>query len=112
MGWSIINFETSRKEKPIEEFLKRQSGSTKAKIVHNVRLLKQYGNQITAPRSKQLEKNLFELRIRGKQELRILYSFKGRNVLLLHIFKKQTQKTPRKELEVAYKRRKIMIDNV
>ena|SRR3990172_7291303 len=110
MPWKVINFETARGEKPIEEFINRQQASTKAKIIHNIRLLKQYGNLLGMPRSKRLDKNLFELRIRGKQELRIFYCFKERDVLFLHIFKKQTQKTPQKELQIAYHRMKIMID--
>lgn len=42
--------------------------------------------------------------IRSKQEIRIIYCFKNRNIYLLHAFKKQTQKTPRKEIETALKR--------
>jgi len=47
---------------------------------------------------------LSELRIRGKEELHIVYCFKNQAIYLLHAFKKQTQKTPQKELETAQKR--------
>ena len=56
------------------------------------------------PHSKQLAKGLYELRVRGKEEVRILYCFKKKDIYLLHGFKKQTQKTPGKEIEIALKR--------
>jgi len=60
------------------------------------------------PHSKQLTKGLYELRIRGKEEIRILYCFKEKDVYLLHGFKKQTQKTPSKEIAIALKRIRLL----
>lgn len=104
MSWNIITFETPRGEKPVDDFFKTQSTQTQSKTIHLINLLELYGNTLGMPHSKRLDKNLFELRIRGKQEIRILYCFKKGEILLLHAFKKQTQKTPRKELETALKR--------
>lgn len=104
MTWNVITFETPRGEKPIDEFFKKQSFQTQSKITHLLDLLELHGSTLGMPHSKRLDKNLFELRIRGKQELRILYCFQKRDVMLLHVFKKQTQKTPRKEIETALKR--------
>lgn len=56
------------------------------------------------PHSKKLTTDLYELRIRGKQETRIIYGFIKNNIYLLHAFKKQKQQTPRKEIETALKR--------
>lgn len=56
------------------------------------------------PHAKQLDSGLYELRVRGKEEIRVLYGFKQKTIYLLHAFKKQTQKTPRKEIETAVKR--------
>lgn len=104
MGWNIVTFETARGEKPVDDSFKEQSSQTQSKIIHLLDLLELYGNTLGMPHSKRLGKNLFELRIRGKQELRILYCFQKRNIILLNAFKKQTQKTPRKEIEIALKR--------
>lgn len=38
------------------------------------------------------------------EELRIFYAFKERIIYLLHGFRKQTQKTPQKELDTALTR--------
>lgn len=85
--------------------LKKQQSQAQSKIIHNVRLLKQYGNMLGLPHSKALGEGLYELRIRGKEEIRIIYCFhQNRTIYLLHAFKKQTQKLPLKEFELASKR--------
>ena len=109
MDWSIETFETSGGEKPVYEFIKNQQPQAKAKIAHSAKLLRTYGNRLSLPHSKSLGLGLYELRIRGKEELRILYCFtSGRTIYLLHGFKKQTQKAPQKELEVALQRMKVL----
>lgn len=105
--WRILTYETKSGKKPIDEFIKKQQPQTKSKIVHNVRLLRQYGNLLGFPHSKVLGKGLYELRIRGKEELRIFYCFaRQRTICLLHVFKKQTQQTPHKDLDIALFRMK------
>lgn len=104
MAWNIILFESNRGEKPVEEFTYSLDELTIPKINHHVRLLIRFGPWLGMPYSKKLTNSLYELRIRGKQEIRIIYSFKGRNIYLLHAFKKQTQKIPNKEIKIAQKR--------
>lgn len=106
MSWNVYTIQTLRGERPVDEFIKRQQPRARSKIIHNVRLLRQYGNTLGMPRVKMLGAGLYELRIRGKEELRIFFCFKQRDIYLLHGFKKQTQKTPAKELDVAMKRMK------
>ncbi|MEK9207827.1 MAG: type II toxin-antitoxin system RelE/ParE family toxin [Patescibacteria group bacterium] len=104
MDWEIKTYETARGEKPVDEFLKKLSPKTKARLTHLFDLLNTYGNMLRMTYSKRIDKNLYELRIRGIQEIRVFYCFRGRRIILLHAFRKQTQKTPRKEIEVALKR--------
>ena len=105
--WTILTYETIRGEKPVDQFIKKQQAQARSKIIHNVRLLRQYGNLLGLPHSKALNKGLHELRIRGREELRIFYCFtKQKTVYLLHAFKKQKQQTPQKELEIALSRMK------
>ena len=105
--WSILTYETGRGEKPVDEFIKKQQSQARSKIVHNVRLLREYGNMLGLPHSKALGGGLYELRIRGKEELRIFYCFtQKKTIYLLHALKKQTQQTPKKDLELALLRLK------
>ncbi len=104
--WTILTFETKSGEKPVDLFIKKQQPQARSKIIHNVRLLQEYGNMLGMPHSKMLGRGLCELRIRGKEELRIFYFFRQRTIYLLHGFKKQKQQTPKKELELALLRMK------
>ncbi len=104
MEWKILEYETSRGERPVAEFIKNQQPQAIAKIAHLIDLLEIHGNLLGMPHAKQLEQNLYELRVRGKEEIRIIYGFVGKTIYLLSGFKKQKQKTPRKEIETAKQR--------
>ena len=105
--WTVETFETGN-DKPVDEFIKKQQPQAKAKIIHSIKLLEQHGSKLGMPHSKALGSGIYELRIRGKEELRFFYLFKRRTIYLLHGFKKQTQKTPQKELRLAYQRMKSL----
>lgn len=104
MVWNVLFFETKRGEKPIEKFIKSLDKPSIAKAIHIIDLLEKYGSNLSMPHSRKLNANLYELRVRGKQEIRILYVFVKKDLYLLHAFKKQTQKTPQKEINLAMKR--------
>ncbi len=102
--WEVIAFESTRGEMPVEEFIRSLDESAISKISHGSDLLEKHGPILGMPHSKKLTQDLYELRIRGKQEIRIIYGFIGKKIYLLHGFKKKTQKTPAKEIEIAQKR--------
>ncbi len=104
MEWKILEYETARKERPVAEFIKNQQPQAIAKIAHLIDLLEIHGSFLGMPHTKRLEPNLYELRVRGKEEIRIIYGFVGRTIYLLSGFKKQKQKTPRKEIDTAKQR--------
>ena len=107
--WTILTFETSSGGKIVDEFIKSQQPQARAKISHTIKLLRQHGNNLGMPHSKALGSGLYELRIRGKEELRILYCFTSqRTIYLLHAFKKKTIETPNKELDLAAQRMKSL----
>ena len=108
MAWKIYFFQTARGEKIVKEFIKNLDGKVIGKISQNLDLLKTHSPFLGMPYSKKLSKEINELRIRGREEIRILYTFSKNNIYLLHAFKKKTQKTPKKELKVAEERKKIL----
>ena len=55
------------------------------------------------PYSRQIQTNLYELGISGKQEIRVFYCFHNNQIYLLHAFIKKTQKTPHREIDTAQK---------
>lgn len=60
------------------------------------------------PYVKHLEGKLWEMRLKGRDGIaRSLYvTATGRRVVVVHSFIKKTQKTPRREIEIALKRAK------
>lgn len=75
-----------------------------AKSSKQIKLLATFGHRLGMPYSKQISRNLFELRIRGKQEIRIFYCFHQNQAVILHFFIKKSQKTPHREIETALNR--------
>lgn len=108
MTWKIILFELKRGEKPVEEFINSLNDTTTAKIAHTLDLLQKYGYRMGMPHSKKIDRDLFELRIKGSEEVRIFYAFKNNRIVLIHGFKKKTQKTPAREIDMALKRLKSL----
>ncbi|MBU0998039.1 type II toxin-antitoxin system RelE/ParE family toxin [Patescibacteria group bacterium] len=100
----VFLYETRRGEKPIESFISKLNTETIAKVAHTIDLLEKHGYKLGLPHSKGLTKNLYELRVRGKEEVRIIYTFKSNSVYLLHAFKKKSRKTPKKEISTAINR--------
>lgn len=59
------------------------------------------------PHAKKVSKELFEIRIKMQGEYRGFYAYIGKlNIIILHFFRKKTQKTPTKNLELATRRYK------
>lgn len=95
----VHNFDDS-----IDEFIKSLEESTIAKVLRTIELLEEYGPHLGMPHAKKVENNLFELRIRGQQEIRIFYTFHKSSAILVHGYMKKSQKTPKNELKIALKR--------
>lgn len=104
MNWEILFFETARGEKVVKEFIKTLDDSTVSKISNEIDLLETHGSFLVMPHSKKITRDLYELRIRGRQEVRIIYGFVKKNIYLLHIILKKTEKTPSKEIKTAEQR--------
>lgn len=65
-------------------------------------------DRVREPHVKHLEGPLWEIRVKGKDGIaRALYVVaQGRRVIVVRVFAKKTQKTPRREIEIALKRAK------
>ena len=106
MSWNITFFKNSRGEEIVKNDIRSFEKATISKIGHLLDLLRYKGPFLLAPYSKKMANNLFELRIRGFQEVRIFYTFKHDSVHVLHVFQKKSQKTPIKEIKTAEERLK------
>ena len=94
--------------KNVEKFISSLDDKTVAKVLRTVDLLEQFGNRLGLPHSKKINRGLFELRVRGKREVRIFYVFKHNHAILIHGFVKKSQKTPQKELRLAKQKMRLI----
>jgi phage-related protein len=72
--------------------------------------MKQFGPNLGMPHSRAMGGGLFELRLKGADGIaRVFYCVvrEGR-IVMLHCFTKKTQATPKRELEIAKRRKKEM----
>jgi phage-related protein len=71
-------------------------------------LLMEFGLELHMPHSRAMGEGVFELRPRGREGIaRVYYCTKiGRRIVILHSFVKKTDKTPRRELDLARARKK------
>lgn len=90
----------------IEDFILSLEKSTIAKVLHVIDLLEKFGHQLGLPHSKKMSTDLFELRIRGQQEVRIFYTFQKGSVVMVHGFVKKSQKIPKREINQVKRRLK------
>lgn len=92
----------------VQKFIEFLETQTIAKTLRTIDLLERFGNKLTMPHSKKISGALFELRMRGQQEVRIFYCFHKDTICLLHGFIKKSQKTPNKELRLAQAKYKAL----
>ena len=57
----------------VEVFISDLEKSTIAKVLRTIDLLEHFGQRLGMPHSKNIGHKLFELRIRGQQEIRLIY---------------------------------------
>ncbi|WP_430883376.1 type II toxin-antitoxin system RelE/ParE family toxin [Fusibacter sp. JL216-2] len=94
---------------PILDFLMKLPKKDRAKILREVDLLQDFGLQLGMPHVKKMKgtDDLWELRVKqGSDNYRIFYfTLKAKRFVLLHAFQKKSQKTPKKDIEIAEHRK-------
>ncbi len=105
MAWEIETYKAPSGQEVVEDFIYKLQKSTKGKLIRQLEMLEKYGPELSMPQTRPMGGGLYELRVRGKQEVRVFYVFAvGTRIYLLHAFQKKTQETPKKELEIARQR--------
>ena len=93
---------------PVKEFIAGLDINQQTKIFRLFRLIANYGiNSIPQHTRKITNTPLWEIRILGNDNIRIIYIItKKQNILILHGFIKKTRKTEMKEIQNAIRRLK------
>jgi phage-related protein len=81
----------------------------RARLARIARLIEEHGlDRVGEPHVKHIEGRLWEMRLKGRSRIsRALYvTSVGQRVVIVRVFVKKTEKTPRREIEVALRRAK------
>jgi len=107
MSWRIEYYSSD-----IEQAVLDLPESLLARYLHLTDLMMSFGSNLGMPHTRSLGEGLSELRVRGKEGIaRIFYcTGTGRKIIMLHLFIKKSQKTPRKEIGTARRRMKEVSD--
>ena len=91
----------------VKEILEALPPDMQARFRKVVELIQGYGlERVHEPHVKHLEGPLWEMRMKGKDgvSIAVYVTAKGRRVVVVRVFVKKTQKTPRREIEIALQR--------
>ncbi|MDG2914480.1 type II toxin-antitoxin system RelE/ParE family toxin [Bisgaard Taxon 10/6] len=101
--WNLLFYKTRTGNCPIADFIDELQPKLKAKALHDLDLLAEFGNRLSMPYSKSMGNGLFELRVtQSNNAARIFYFFmQGKNIVITNGFIKKMQKTSASELAKA-----------
>jgi phage-related protein len=103
----VVYYISPSGENPVKKFLESLQKNQKAKIFRIFGNIEQYGLIGILPHIRKINGPLWEIRILGKDNIRVLYAaVKEDKVLVLDGFVKKRQKTPVKEIDIAISRLK------
>lgn len=103
MKFQIEAYEKETGEVPFDEFMSSLTPKMRAKLLRDLDILEEFGNELREPLSKSLGQGIHELRTKqGSNIIRSLYFFfVGRSIIITHGFVKKEDKTPRSEINRA-----------
>jgi phage-related protein len=102
--WHIHFYEDHRGQSPVLEFINSLSPRDRAKANSAFRLLEEFGTSLGMPHARRIEGRLWELRPGDNRLFYCLYM--DQQFIILHGFRKQSMKTPEKEIATALRRMK------
>ncbi len=107
MSWTVTFYDTDVES----EILDLPTGLL-ARFVRYAERMEEHGPDLGMPHTRAMGAGLFELRLKaGEGIARIFYcTIVDRRIVMLHHFVKKSQKTPRKELDIARRRMKEMTE--
>lgn len=103
MAWSIGYYSTA-----VQEQLLAMPAGFLARYLRYAERMVQFGPDLGMPHTRAMGRGLFELRLKAAEGIaRVMYcTVIDRRIVMLHVFAKKTDKTPRRELVLALKRMK------
>lgn len=101
-AWTVEFYVDARGRMPVLEFIESLQQREVSAVLRAIDLLEEFGPMLTMPHARPIEGGLWELRAGAS---RVFYfAHVKRRLVLLHAYRKKGQKTPRHEIETAWRR--------
>lgn len=100
--WQIGFYEDHRGKSPVLEYLNSLPVKERARANHALKLLAEFGTHLGLPHARHIQGRLWELRPGDHRLFYFLHM--GRQFIILHGFRKQSMRTPEKEIATALRR--------
>ncbi|MFH1674903.1 MAG: type II toxin-antitoxin system RelE/ParE family toxin [Pseudomonadota bacterium] len=103
MNWRVIFYRSASGRCPIEEFVEDLPVEDAKEVIASIAALRELGNKARRPLADYLEDGIYELRARRlKKQFRVLYTFAGRQIILLLTgFVKKSKAVPAPKIKKA-----------
>jgi phage-related protein len=110
---SVNFFLTSSGNEPVRDWLKDMEKEDRKLIGENIMLV-QFRWPLGMPLVRKMETNLWEVRVnlQGKNIARVFFTVSRTKMILLHGIIKKSQKTPKKDLDLARFRKNQWLNKV
>ncbi len=109
----MIFFQRSNGKSPVKDFIEKLGPKDRAKVLGCLQNIEDLGLDCPRVLFRQIKGKLWEIKIKAATAgYRIFYvCLNLKNIVLLHCYKKQSQKAPKREIEVAEKRMVEVLNN-
>ena len=103
-----MDFEITYYSTAVQEQIVELPNTLAARYIVLTRRMLAVGPNLGTPHTKSMRGGLFELRLKGAEGIaRVFYcTLIGKRIVMLHSFVKKTERTPKRELELAQSRMK------
>ena len=108
MEWEILYY-----DKDVQDIINAWPVGIRAYYARITERIVIFGPNLGLPFTRSLGKGLLEIRARGKEGIGRAFfcMIVDRRIVILHAFIKKSQKTPKKELEIARRRTADVLEN-
>jgi len=109
--WIIVFYQEGERS-PVEEFLRKLDKKTRVRFRWSIEQLRIRNVAARQPLVRHLEGKIWELREESRTNIyRLLYFItSGRRIVILHAFQKKSERTPRREIEIAQRRMALYVE--
>ena len=109
----VVVYTRSNNKSPVKDFINKLGATDRARLLACLKNVEDLGLDSPRVQFRQIRGHLWEIKIRLQSTgVRLFYVvLKAKTLVLLHGYKKQSQKAPKKEIETAEKRMLEVLKN-